>query len=175
MVLDIILGVLVVLLAIAYIYQLRVTKKQSEESADLLRDYQRRLDEQQRLFDDYQRLEKSFDNVGKGYEKALLAFDKIEEEKQMLTAWANDVDPEKNQEHAIQVYIGEESPIESMKDCSVVTATYQIEEGVYGKIGIVGPKRMDYEKVVGTLENCMQQLDDIFKKKEKALPDKSKE
>ena len=36
---------------------------------------------------------------------------------------------------------------------------------VYGKIGIVGPKRMDYEKVVGTLENCMQQLDDIFKKK----------
>lgn len=85
MVLDIILGVLVVLLAIAYIYQLRVTKKQSEESADLLRDYQRRLDEQQRLFDDYQRLEKSFDNVGKGYEKALLAFDKIEEEKQMLT------------------------------------------------------------------------------------------
>ena len=85
MVLDIILGVLVVLLAIAYIYhQLKVTKKHSEDSADLLRDYQRRLDEQQRLFDDYQRLEKSFDSVGKGYEKALLAFDKLEEEKQTL-------------------------------------------------------------------------------------------
>ena len=42
MVLDIILGVLVVLLAIAYIYQLKVTKKHSEDSADLLRDYQRR-------------------------------------------------------------------------------------------------------------------------------------
>lgn len=82
---TIILGVLVVLLAIAFVYQLRVTKKQSEESANLLKDYQRRLDEQQRLFDDYQRLEKSFDSVGKGYEKALLAFDKIEEEKQMLT------------------------------------------------------------------------------------------
>ena len=79
MILNIILGVLVVLLAAAYVYQLRVTKKQSEESADLLRDYQRRLDEQQRLFDDYQRLEKSFDSVGKGYEKALLAFDKLEE------------------------------------------------------------------------------------------------
>jgi len=87
------------------------------------------------------------------------------EEKQMLAAWANDRPPEENQEHGIQVYIGEESPVESMKDCSVVTATYQIKEGVYGKIGIVGPKRMDYEKVVGTLENCMQQLDDIFKKK----------
>lgn len=88
------------------------------------------------------------------------------EEKQMLAAWANDRPPEENEEHGIQVYIGEESPVESMKDCSVVTATYQIKEGVYGKIGIVGPKRMDYEKVVGTLENCMQQLDDIFKKKE---------
>lgn len=87
------------------------------------------------------------------------------EEKQMLSAWANDAPPEEDQEHGIQVYIGEESPVESMKDCSVVTATYKIKEGVYGKIGIVGPKRMDYEKVVGTLENCMQQLDDIFKKK----------
>lgn len=87
------------------------------------------------------------------------------EEKQMLSAWANDEPPEDDKEHCIQVYIGEESPVESMKDCSVVTATYRIKEGVYGKIGIVGPKRMDYEKVVGTLENCMQQLDDIFKKK----------
>ena len=88
------------------------------------------------------------------------------EEKQMLAAWANDQPVEENKEHGIQVYIGEESPVESMKDCSVVTATYQIKEGVYGKIGIVGPKRMDYEKVVGTLENCMQQLDHIFKKKQ---------
>ena len=87
------------------------------------------------------------------------------EEKQMLSAWANDEPPEDDKEHGIQVYIGEESPVESMKDCSVVNATYRIKEGVYGKIGIVGPKRMDYEKVVGTLENCMQQLDDIFKKK----------
>ena len=86
------------------------------------------------------------------------------EEKQMLSAWANDEPPEDDKEHGIQVYIGEESPVESMKDCSVVTATYRIKEGVYGKIGIVGPKRMDYEKVVGTLENCMH-LDDIFKKK----------
>lgn len=88
------------------------------------------------------------------------------EEKQMLEAWANDKVSGENEEHGIQVYIGDESPVESMRDCSVVTATYQIKEGVYGKIGIVGPKRMDYEKVVGTLENCMQQLDDIFKKKE---------
>jgi len=65
----------------------------------------------------------------------------------------------------IQVYIGDETPVETLKDCAVVTATYEIEEGVYGKIGIIGPKRMDYEKVVVTLKNLMKQLDDIFKNK----------
>lgn len=66
----------------------------------------------------------------------------------------------------IQVYIGDESPIEATKECSLVTATYQIEEGVYGKIGIIGPRRMNYEKVVDSLKNLMNELDDIFKKEE---------
>lgn len=52
-----------------------------------------------------------------------------------------------------------------MQYCSVVTATYELGEGMYGKIGVVGPKRMDYEKVVGTLKTLMAQLDEIFKKK----------
>ena len=50
-----------------------------------------------------------------------------------------------------------------MKNCSVVTATSGQEEGIQGRI--IGPKRMDYERVVGTLQNLMVQLDDIFKKK----------
>lgn len=40
-----------------------------------------------------------------------------------------------------------------MKDCSVVTATYDLGEGVKGTIGIVGPKRMDYEKVMDNLND----------------------
>jgi heat-inducible transcriptional repressor len=51
-----------------------------------------------------------------------------------------------------------------MQNCSVVTATYEIEDGVYGTIGIIGPKRMDYKKVVGNLETVMKQLDAIYKK-----------
>ncbi len=70
-----------------------------------------------------------------------------------------------DEETGIQVYIGDEAPVEALKDCSVVTATYKIDEGVYGKFGIIGPKRMDYERVVGTLKNLMGQLDDIFKSK----------
>lgn len=64
----------------------------------------------------------------------------------------------------IQVYIGEEAPVQGMKDCSVVTATYELEEGMKGTIGIIGPKRMDYDKVVGALRSMMNQLDDIYKK-----------
>ncbi len=64
----------------------------------------------------------------------------------------------------IQVYIGDENQIQSMKDCSVVTATYDLGEGLRGMIGIVGPKRMDYEKVVGTLQSMMTQLDEALGK-----------
>lgn len=87
------------------------------------------------------------------------------EEKEQLTRLIEDVNSGMEESHGIQVYIGDEAPLQVMKDCSVVTATYEIEKGVYGKIGIVGPKRMDYEKVVGTLQTLMVQLDDIFRKK----------
>ena len=87
----------------------------------------------------------------------------FEEKKQLTQLIDKSLDEDDNKR--IQVYIGEETPMEAMKDCSLVTATYQIEEGVYGKIGIVGPKRMDYEKVVSTLQTLMMELDEIFKKK----------
>lgn len=64
----------------------------------------------------------------------------------------------------IQVYIGEEMPVRTMKDCSVVTANYDLGDGMRGTIGIIGPKRMDYEKVVGTLKSVMSQLDQAYKK-----------
>lgn len=70
----------------------------------------------------------------------------------------------KNDGNDIQVYIGEEGPVSDMKDCSIVTTTYELEEGVKGTIGIIGPKRMDYKKVVSTLKNLTDELDNIFKK-----------
>ena len=68
--------------------------------------------------------------------------------------------------NGIQVYIGEEAPVSTMKDCSIVTATYELAEGAKGTIGIIGPKRMDYKKVVSTLKNLTGELDTIFKKKD---------
>ncbi len=56
------------------------------------------------------------------------------------------------------------NPIATMKDCSVVTATYELGEGMHGTIGIIGPKRMDYENVVDSLKTSKVQLDKILKK-----------
>ena len=67
----------------------------------------------------------------------------------------------------IQVYIGDESPIRQMRDCSVVTATYELGDGIHGTVGIVGPKRMDYKMVMDNLKTLKVQLDEIFNKKDK--------
>ena len=77
------------------------------------------------------------------------------------------VDDTVNQEerHGIQVYIGNETPVQTLKDCSIVTATYELAEGGTGTVGIIGPKRMDYQKVVNTLKNLTDDLDEIFNNK----------
>ena len=81
------------------------------------------------------------------------------EEKHLLTQLIDDED-----KNGIKVYIGEESPIQTMKDCSIVTANYEFGDGMRGMIGIIGPKRMDYDKVLGTIKNMKSQLDQLYKK-----------
>lgn len=85
------------------------------------------------------------------------------EEKQMLGELLHGISEDK-ENTGIQVYIGAETPVSSMRDCSVVTATYELGDGMKGTIGIVGPKRMDYDKVVNTLRTIQSQLDDLYRK-----------
>mgnify|MGYP002552633857 FL=1 len=88
------------------------------------------------------------------------------EEKQQLSDLVNQT-LENSDSKGIQVYIGQETPIQSMKDCSVVTATYELGEGLQGTIGIIGPKRMDYENVLKTLKTLTEQLDEIYNRNKK--------
>lgn len=85
------------------------------------------------------------------------------EEKKPLTELVQETLADENNT-GIQVYIGNETPVQAMKDCSVITATYELEEGMQGTIGIIGPKRMDYEKSLSAMKTLMAQLDKIFKK-----------
>ncbi|HAV00154.1 MAG TPA: heat-inducible transcription repressor HrcA [Lachnospiraceae bacterium] len=86
------------------------------------------------------------------------------EEKKQLSDIVYETLSNSDDKKGIQIYIGEESPVKNMKDCSVVTATYELEEGMQGTIGIIGPKRMDYGKVVDTLKALTNQLDILYKK-----------
>ncbi len=86
----------------------------------------------------------------------------LEDKKELAEMIKDTVSDEENT--GIQVYIGSESPIQTMKDCSVVTASYDLGDGMKGTIGIIGPKRMDYENVVDNLKTLKVQLDSIFKK-----------
>ena len=88
------------------------------------------------------------------------------EQKELLQELVDDVNSSESSS-GIQVYIGEEAPVQTMRDCSIVTANYELGEGLRGTIGIIGPKRMDYEKVLNTLRNLMTQLDSILKKDER--------
>ena len=85
------------------------------------------------------------------------------EEKKALADMVKEAEAVENST-GIQVYIGSETPVSTMKDCSVVTATYELGQGMRGTIGIIGPKRMDYENVVDNLKTLKVQLDSIFKK-----------
>ena len=84
------------------------------------------------------------------------------EDKQQLASLMEDM--KDGEDTGIQVYIGNETPGQTMKDCSVVTTTYELGEGLQGTIGIIGPKRMDYENVLKTLKTLTEQLDEIYNK-----------
>ena len=86
------------------------------------------------------------------------------EEKQQLTELVTKTLSQEDNT-GIQVYIGDETPVQNMKDCSVVTATYELGDGIKGTIGIIGPKRMDYEHVLKSMKRLQNELDQMFHKK----------
>lgn len=88
------------------------------------------------------------------------------EEKKLLANMITDKLEGQDPGTGIRVYIGDESPIKTVRDCSVVTASYELGNGVTGLIGIIGPKRMDYERVLNNLKNLKKQLDVIYHKDE---------
>lgn len=67
-------------------------------------------------------------------------------------------------DHNINVYIGEESEKEELKNFSLITFNHLIEGKDIGTIGIIGPTRMDYSKVITVMKYISKKLNDDFKK-----------
>jgi len=66
----------------------------------------------------------------------------------------------------INVYIGEETEKEELKDFSIVTFKHRVGDKDLGTIGIIGPKRMDYSKVISVMKYINKKLNENNKEKE---------
>ena len=67
-------------------------------------------------------------------------------------------------EMAFTVRIGSETGVPEMADCSIVTATYSTRAGQQGTLGVIGPTRMQYSRVISILGIMGHQLTDLFTK-----------
>jgi len=50
--------------------------------------------------------------------------------------------------HGVQIFIGDESGYDLLDDCSLVTTAYRVDDQVVGVLGVIGPTRMDYQRVI---------------------------
>ncbi len=60
----------------------------------------------------------------------------------------------------INIYIGEENEKEELKDFSIVTFKHKVDNKDMGTIGIIGPKRMDYAKVISVMKYISKKLNE---------------
>lgn len=81
--------------------------------------------------------------------------------KALLPGETEQMSGDKNKKHEITVKIGSENELDIMQRSSVITANYYVGDKVMGKLGIIGPTRMDYGKAiakVGQISDALSKL-----------------
>ncbi|WP_282099368.1 hypothetical protein [Deefgea sp. CFH1-16] len=58
----------------------------------------------------------------------------------------------------IQIYIGHESGIAPLDECSVIAAPYRVDGEIVGTLGVIGPTRMAYDRVIPIVNITAQLL-----------------
>lgn len=71
----------------------------------------------------------------------------LEQKRQILNLLHNDLASD-----GLRIHIGRENQLGYLSDCSIVTVGYKVKGKVSGRLGVIGPKRMVYEKVIPTVE-----------------------
>ena len=70
-------------------------------------------------------------------------FDLFETKTQLL-----DLLEQSERAQGVKIFIGGESPLVPLDECSIVTAPYEVDGRVVGTVGVIGPTRMAYERVI---------------------------
>ena len=92
-------------------------------------------------------------------EKLKALFTAFDEHSDML----NLLDKSMQADH-LQVFVGSECGNEIYQGCSVITSPYEVDGEVLGVLGVVGPSRMNYEKVVPRVDMTAKILGSLLKK-----------
>ena len=93
-----------------------------------------------------------FSNV----EKAEGIFKALEEKEILINLL------DKNTTDNVQVLIGSENQLEQVQDCSIIRASYKTTDQSVGAIGIIGPKRMDYDNAVSILNEVVKNINSVL-------------
>ncbi|HLR61116.1 MAG TPA: heat-inducible transcriptional repressor HrcA [Lentibacillus sp.] len=64
----------------------------------------------------------------------------------------------------VKVTIGHENKVDAIKDCSLITATYELNEEQMGTIALLGPTRMEYKKVIKLLDTLSTEMSEVLYK-----------
>jgi heat-inducible transcriptional repressor len=64
--------------------------------------------------------------------------------------------------HGVQIFIGGESGILPLDECSIVTAPYEVDGQVVGTLGVIGPTRMAYERVIPIVDITAKLISSAF-------------
>lgn len=97
-----------------------------------------------------------FSNIERARE-FLNFIDNRENASKVLSLAAPDAD-----ENAVKVVIGSETGLEEMKDVSIILANYHAGGKLSGRIGVIGPTRMNYARIVSSLETINSKLEKLL-------------
>ncbi|MCR4669621.1 MAG: heat-inducible transcriptional repressor HrcA [Saccharofermentans sp.] len=82
----------------------------------------------------------------------------------MVAGYLNEMEAQdKSNQDSYMIRIGQEITLEGFDDCSFITTTYNMGDGVQGNIGVIGPKRMEYSKVISQIDFVKKNLDEQIK------------
>ena len=87
-------------------------------------------------------------------------FDAFNEKNQILNLLDRCIEAK-----GVQIFVGEESGYQLLDDCSLVSAPYHIDDQVIGVLGVIGPSRMDYQRVIPIVDVTARLLSAALKQK----------
>lgn len=90
-------------------------------------------------------------------DRAIALFEALEEKEHLLALLGT-----ATKSSGVQVVIGHENVSAAMQGCSLVTCTYYVNNNVVGTIGVIGPTRMDYAKVMAAVDVVSRALSTLL-------------